>query len=60
MWERGIKGRARVKVGHQLEEEVAGTGWWQRAWGAEKRLGILLKDSFADGPMILYEEKGWI
>lgn len=28
MWEKGIKGRARVKVGHLLEEEVAGTGWW--------------------------------
>jgi hypothetical protein len=59
MWERGIKSRERVKVGHQLEEEVAGTGV-EVGMGAETRLRFLLKDSFADGSMILYEEKGWI
>lgn len=30
-----MKGIVRGKVGHQVEEEVTGTGWWQCAWGAE-------------------------
>lgn len=53
--ERDVKGIARGNGGHQVEEEVAGTGWWQCAQGAETVWGSF-SETDADGLVILHEK----